>query len=154
MKSKTPNAMTDPSATRVVQGWCYGWPEPVCEGEPVVIVQRWDDCRVVSDHVAIMLRADYEALVAERDRWRWGSYFPVLRAELDRLQAALAASEQKVAELRQAYWEARAIMGFDNDGNPTPDALVYPSLPDLMKRDAMEMRGDYDAALNQERSDG
>lgn len=54
-----------------------------------------------------------------------------------------------VRELKQAYWEARAILGFDNDGDPTPDALTHPPFPELMRRDATEFRKDYDDACDE-----
>lgn len=54
----------------------------------------------------------------------------------------------EVAALKQAYWEARAILGFDNDGDPTPAALTFPTIPDLMRRDAAEFRKDYDEACD------
>jgi hypothetical protein len=56
---------------------------------------------------------------------------------------------ERHAELRQACWDARATLGFDNDGDPTPAALVYPTLAELVKRDAAEFRKDYDDALTE-----
>ena len=56
-------------------------------------------------------------------------------------------TEQELKELRQAVWDARATLGFDNSGNPTPDALKHPTLAELVKRDAAEFRKDYDDAL-------
>ncbi len=70
------------------------------------------------------------------------------------LLARLERAEAENERLKQAYWEARAIMGFDNHGDPTPAALVYPAIADLMKRDAEEMRRDYDAALRQDAPGG
>ena len=48
--------------------------------------------------------------------------------------------------LRQGYWDARAIMGFDNDGDPTPLA-VSSDFVALMLSDARDMRRDYDESL-------
>jgi len=58
-------------------------------------------------------------------------------------------AKTELAELRQAVWEARAILGFDNDGDPTPDALTFPTLAVLVKRDAAEFRKDYDGACDE-----
>jgi len=69
------------------------------------------------------------AQIAQRDR------------EVEELRA-------KVASLRQAYWDARAAMGFDNDGDPTPAALLSP-MEDLMRQDAESQREDYQSALRE-----
>lgn len=48
-------------------------------------------------------------------------------------------------QLRQAVWDARAIMGFDNDGDPTPAAVV--DLHRLVLTDAQDMRDRDDEAI-------
>lgn len=52
-----------------------------------------------------------------------------------------------VNSLRAAYWQARAIMGFSNDG-ANHECLVSP-MEDLMLRDAEHMREAYDSALEE-----
>lgn len=62
-------------------------------------------------------------------------------------QSDYLALREELVELRQAVWDARAIMGFDNDGDSTPDALKFPTLAVMVIADAKEMRDDYDAAI-------
>jgi len=57
--------------------------------------------------------------------------------------------EVQLAELRQAVWDAYGILGFDQDGDKTPDHLVYPPLPDFLRQFAREMRNDYDLLLDE-----
>lgn len=61
-------------------------------------------------------------------------------------EASVAGLVSEVNRLKQAIWDARAIMGFDNDGDPTPAALTHPPIADLCIRDATEFRKDYDEA--------
>lgn len=61
-------------------------------------------------------------------------------------EMTLADALLEVARLRQGYWEARAIMGFDNDGDSTPAAFASDFVA-LMLDDARSMRADYDEAL-------
>lgn len=53
--------------------------------------------------------------------------------------------------LAQAMWDARGILGFDNDGDPTPAASVsggrYAEFADQHVREASEARKDHDDAL-------
>ena len=53
------------------------------------------------------------------------------------------------AALRQAVWDAYGILGFDQDGDATPDALAHPPLPDFLRQFAAEARLDADEALNE-----
>lgn len=66
-----------------------------------------------------------------------------------RLGAEAVTDSDEIAPLRQAIWDAYGILGFDRDGDPTPDALVYPSLGDLIRQAATEQRKDYDDALSE-----
>lgn len=65
------------------------------------------------------------------------------------LVARATRAESELAALRQAVWDARAILGFDNGGDPTPDALAQPTLAELVLRDAREFRKDYDEACDE-----
>lgn len=69
--------------------------------------------------------------------------------EAAKLQSERDALAAEVLRYRQAIWDARALMGFDNDGNPTPAALAYPHLADMLLRDAAEFRKDYDQACSE-----
>lgn len=87
--------------------------------------------------------------IISTDRAENAELIVAMHEALPALLHQLAERDAKLAELRQACWEARAVLGFDNDGDPTPDALVYPSLADLVRRDAAEFRKDYDEACNE-----
>lgn len=63
--------------------------------------------------------------------------------ERDAIAAAIEALRD-LPLLRQAVWDARAILGFDNDGQATPDAMTEPTLAELVLCDAREMREAYD----------
>jgi hypothetical protein len=57
--------------------------------------------------------------------------------------------------LAQAMWDARGILGFDNDGDPTPAASVngwngYKEFADQHVREATEARKDHDDALGEQ----
>jgi hypothetical protein len=67
---------------------------------------------------------------------------------VDPLVVRLGEVTTKLEELRQGYWDARAVMGFDNDGDPTPRAITS-SLTALMASDAKSMRDDYDESLRE-----
>ena len=58
-------------------------------------------------------------------------------------------AEDQLAELRQAVWDAYGVLGFDQDGDATPDHLAYPALPDFVRQFATEMRKDYDEACDE-----
>lgn len=85
--------------------------------------QDWRRLKALPPGTALYTATDYEAMCIEVDR------------------------------LRQGIWDARAIMGFDNDGNPTPRALVS-DIVQLLLGDARSMREDYDAALSEEKANG
>lgn len=72
-----------------------------------------------------------------------------LRAQVANLQSERDALAAEVERYRQAIWDARALMGFDNDGDPTPAAVTYPHLADMLLRDAAEFRKDYDEACSE-----
>jgi hypothetical protein len=55
---------------------------------------------------------------------------------------------KEIERLRQAHWDGRAIGGFDNDGNPTPKAVVS-NFSELIRRDWADMRADLDEARNE-----
>lgn len=63
----------------------------------------------------------------------------------------MAASDD-VRTLAQAMHEARAILGFDNDGDQTPDAVIAGMGIDGFARsfldDVRQAREDHDEALN------
>lgn len=56
--------------------------------------------------------------------------------------------ETEIVRLRQGYWDARKIMGFDNHGDETPAALAS-DIVKLMNRDAKDMRHDYDESIKE-----
>jgi len=64
------------------------------------------------------------------------------------IRAHLMSQEAEISELRQGYWDARAVMGFDNGGDPTPRAVTS-SFAAMMKADAKSMRRDYDESLRE-----
>lgn len=47
---------------------------------------------------------------------------------------------------RQALWDVYGILGFDQDGDPTPAAVG--DLGEMVRRAAREFRQDYDTALD------
>lgn len=59
----------------------------------------------------------------------------------------------RVRQLADAMWEARAILGFDNDGDKTPGALIAGGGWDAFCRDFLldmhEARKDYDDLLDE-----
>jgi len=103
----------------------YHWQGMGCGLEDRGITDRYEACQygfqegvarcaeMIEHHMPIYTATDYEAL----------------RAEVERL--------------RQAHWDARAVMGFDNDGDPTPHAVVS-DFCELILRDAKAMRADLD----------
>ena len=72
------------------------------------------------------------------------------KADNLRLSAQLERDElkQQFEALRQAHWDGRAIGGFDNDGDPTPAAVVS-DFAELIKNDWAEMRRDLDNARSE-----
>lgn len=89
--------------------------------------------------------ADAEALAAIRFEFDFCKRMSMPRQ--DERDAALRHVQSVIAErdaLRQACWHARAIMGFDNAGDPTPAALSYPPLAQLIVDNAHEFGRDYD----------
>jgi hypothetical protein len=68
------------------------------------------------------------------------------RANADALIKELQSGEQ-LRTHRQALWDIYGILGFDQDGDKTPDALAYPGLIELVVEAAKEARRDYDEAL-------
>lgn len=79
------------------------------------------------------------------------AYEEALASETKRREEA----ERERDALRQAHWDGRAIGGFDNDGDPTPGAVVS-DFCDLIRqdwRDARERRDELmaeNAALEEE----
>ena len=55
----------------------------------------------------------------------------------------IAKLERELAEIRQAHWDGRALAGFDNDGDPTPEAVVS-DFADMMRNDWKIQKEDYD----------
>lgn len=55
----------------------------------------------------------------------------------------------ELAELRQAVWDAYGILGFDQDGDTTPDHLVAPPLPVFLREFAREERERFDEACEE-----
>ena len=56
---------------------------------------------------------------------------------------------KELKESRQALWDIYGILGFDTDGDKTPDALKYPPLTELVVNAAKESRQDYDNLLQE-----
>lgn len=56
-------------------------------------------------------------------------------------------AEGLVVAYRQALWDIYGILGFDQDGDPTPDALVAPPLIEVVVNAAKEFRAEYDELL-------
>lgn len=54
-----------------------------------------------------------------------------------------------VRDYRQALWDIYGILGFDQDGDKTPDTLVHPPLIQLVKEAAEQFRKDYDDACEE-----
>ena len=52
--------------------------------------------------------------------------------------------EDQVIQLKQAVWDAYGILGFDQDGQPTPAALTHPPMPDFVRQFATEARKEID----------
>jgi len=59
--------------------------------------------------------------------------------------ADVLAAVAELAELRQAVWDAYGILGFDQDGDDTPDALAHPPLADFLREFATDERDDRNA---------
>ncbi len=76
----------------------------------------------------------------------YADLFADVAMPLTHAHAAVGALIAERDALRQACWEARAIMGFDNDGCPTPAAVVYPTMHEGVVQWARELRKDYDDA--------
>lgn len=70
------------------------------------------------------------------------------RREIDRLRAALSAAEGERDALRQAHWDMRAAAGFDNDGDPTPEAVVS-DFAAMMRDDWKSQIADYKEVLSE-----
>ncbi len=54
--------------------------------------------------------------------------------------------------LAQAMWDARAILGFDNDGDPTPAASITDGVQpfiDMFLADMQSERADYENLLDE-----
>lgn len=70
-------------------------------------------------------------------------------AAADRIEALTAMS----IDLAQALWDINATLGFDQDGDQGPQALIagmgWDGFIDCMKRDAAEFRKDYDDLLGE-----
>jgi hypothetical protein len=62
------------------------------------------------------------------------------------LRARAEAAEKEVARLRQAHWDGRAVGGFDNDGDPTPRAVVS-DFAALILSDWREERATHDELM-------
>lgn len=69
-----------------------------------------------------------------------------LNDDLRATEDAAEIAEEEVKRLRQGIWEAYAALGFDTDGQATPEALVS-DIVALIVNAAMEFRKDYDEAL-------
>jgi hypothetical protein len=80
----------------------------------------------------------YEALIARLRAMTEG--------DIETIEAAADALEE-LKELRLAVWKAYEILGFDTDGDETPDNLSHPALSKLIVDAATEARKDYDDAL-------
>lgn len=57
--------------------------------------------------------------------------------------------EAENERLRQSIWDACIALGMDSDGNDTPRHLVFPSVADLIVREAQRARHDYDELLDE-----
>lgn len=55
----------------------------------------------------------------------------------------------EIERLRQAIWDACAILGMDTDGNATPRHLIHPPLHELIISEAHRARQDYDDLLEE-----
>ena len=100
--------------------WCFsGWP---C-----------DTSRLIADLRAS--REEVERLEAER-----------ANADdlLEAVRRNLNAAGEEVERLRQALWDIYGILGFDQDGDRTPHALVHPDLVTLVVEAAKEYRAQQD----------
>lgn len=55
----------------------------------------------------------------------------------------------EIRSLRQALWEIYGILGYDTDGDKSPDHLIFPTLEKLVVDAAKEFRAEYDELLAQ-----
>lgn len=107
-------------------------------------LQRWVNDRIESDKARI-----------EQDREQLSGRLFVAQGHEIRANNAEAEVERLRAErdlLAQAMWDARAELGFDNDGDKTPHAAIhgdYQRFAGLHVLDAREARDDYEAALDE-----
>lgn len=84
----------------------------------------------------------------------WAGKVVALCDELDKAyqtvghQAIEAVTDRRLRDARQALWDVYGILGFDQDGDKTPDALVHPPLEDVVRDAAREFREQADEALD------
>lgn len=57
--------------------------------------------------------------------------------------------QDEIGRLRQAIWDACAVLGMDTDGNATPRHLIHPPLDELIVSEARRARQDYDDLLEE-----
>lgn len=101
----------------------------------------------IKSDLAVEMARDFENRPTYRDDFRWiVDSLLAERASHAETRRALEEVKAEVKALRQAHWDGRAIGGFDNDGDPTPGAVVG-DFAEMIRDDWTEERQDHDDLL-------